>query len=68
MDRFVNNNEFDKDVIYKKLADLSSKIEEEMENSDNGHNIERERELMFALMFEGLKLNTLSAKNDFYLR
>ena len=65
MDRFVNNNEFNKDVIYEKLADLSSKIEEEMGKDDS---IERERELMFALMFEGIKLNTLSVKNDFYLR
>ena len=68
MDRFVNNNDFNKDVIYEKLADLSSKIEEEMGKDDNERSIERERELMFALMFEGIKLNTLSVKNDFYLR
>ena len=39
-----------------------------MGKDDNERSIERERELMFALMFEGIKLNTLSVKNDFYFR
>ena len=35
MDRFVHNNEFNRDVIYQKLADISSKLEEEQENKVN---------------------------------
>ena len=58
MDRFVHNDEFNRDVIYQKLADISSKIEEEQEKSDEERNIARERELVYAQMIQGLKLNT----------
>ena len=46
MDRFVHNDEFNRDVIYQKLADISSKLEEEQEKSDEERNIARERELV----------------------
>ena len=66
MDRFVHNNEFNRDVIYQKLADISSKIEEEQEKSDEERNIARERELIYAQMIQGLKLNTLQSNGNLY--
>lgn len=66
MDRFVHNNEFNRDVIYQKLADISSKLEEEQEKSDEERNIARERELVYAQMIQGLKLNTLQSNRNLY--
>ena len=66
MDRFVHNDEFNRDVIYQKLADISSKIEEEQEKSDEERNIARERELVYAQMIQGLKLNTLQSNRNLY--
>lgn len=66
MDRFVHNDEFNRDVIYEKLADISSKLEEEQEKSDEERNIARERELVYAQMIQGLKLNTLQNNRNLY--
>ena len=66
MDRFVHNDEFNRDVIYQKLADISSKIEEEQEKSDEERNIARERELVYAQMIQGLELNTLWNNRNLY--
>ncbi len=66
MDRFVNNNEFDKDVIFNKLAELSSKLEEEVGKDDNDRDFEKERELIYAQMIQGLKLNTLFSNRNYY--
>ena len=66
MDRFVHNDEFNRDVIYQKLADISSKLEEEQEKSDEERNIARERELVYAQMIQGLKLNTLRSNRNLY--
>lgn len=66
MDRFVHNVEFNRDVIYQKLADISSKLEEEQEKSDEERNIARERELVYAQMIQGLKLNTLRSNGNLY--
>lgn len=67
MDRFVNNSEFDKDVIFNKLAEISSKLAEEQEKNDEERNVEKERELIYAQMIQGLKLNTLfSNRRQFF--
>jgi hypothetical protein len=66
MDRFINNNEFDKDVIYNKLAELSSKIEEERSKNPKEYSLERERELMYAQMIQGMKLNTFFSNRRYY--
>ena len=66
MDRFVHNDEFNRDVIYQKLADISSNIDEEQEKSDEERNIARERELVYAQMIQGLKLNTLRSNGNLY--
>ena len=66
MDRFVYNDEFNIDVIYEKLEDIYSKIEEEQEKSDEERNIARERELVYAQMIQGLKLNTLRSNGNLY--
>ena len=66
MDRFVHTNEFNRDVIYEELADISSKLEEEQEKSDEERNIARERELVYAQMIQGLKLNTLQSNGNLY--
>ena len=55
MDRFVHNDEFNRDVIYEKLADISSKLEEEQEKSNEERDITRERDLIYAQMIQGLK-------------
>ena len=66
MDRFVYNNEFNRDVIYEKLADISSKLEEEQEKSNEERDITRERDLIYAQMIQGLKLNTLWNNRNLY--
>jgi hypothetical protein len=66
MDRFVHNDEFNKDVIYEKLADISSKLEEEQKKSSEERDITRERELVYAQMIQGLKLNTLRSNRNLY--
>lgn len=66
MDRFVNNNEFDKSVIYNKMADISSKLEEEHSKNKEDRDAEKERELMYAQMIEGMKLNTFFSNRRYY--
>lgn len=66
MDRFVHNDEFNRDVIYEKLADISSKLEEEQEKSNEERDITRERDLIYAQMIQGLKLNTLQNNRNLY--
>lgn len=66
MDRFVHNDEFNRDVIYEKLADISSKLEEEQEKSNEERDITRERDLIYAQMIQGLKLNTLWNNRNLY--
>ena len=67
MDRFVYDNDFDKDVIYSKLADLSDKLEEERTKNKEEFSPERERELLYAQMIQGLKLNTMfPRRTQFY--
>jgi len=66
MDRFVYNDEFNTDVIYEKLADISSKLEEEQEKPNEERDITRERDLVYAQMIQGLKLNTLRSNRNLY--
>ena len=66
MDRFVHNDEFNEDVIYEKLADISSKLEEEQKKSDEERDVTRERELIYAQMIQGLKLNTMRSNRNLY--
>lgn len=66
MDRFVHNDEFNKDVIYEKLADISSKLEEEQEKSNEERDVTRERDLAYTQMIQGLKLNTLQSNRNLY--
>ena len=66
MDRFVYNDEFNRDVIYEKLADISSKLEEEQEKPNEERDITREKDLIYAQMIQGLKLNTLQNNRNLY--
>ena len=66
MDRFIYNNEFDKDVIYNKLAKISSQLEEEKNKSQEERNLDRERELMYAQLLEGMKLNIFRSVRNIY--
>ena len=66
MDRYVYNNEFDKDVIFNKLSELSSKLEEEKSKSDEERNLDRERELIYAQLLEGMKLNIVRSVRNMY--
>ena len=66
MDRFVYNDEFNRAVIYEKLADISSKLEEEQEKPNEERDITREKDLIYAQMIQGLKLNTLRSNRNLY--
>ena len=66
MDRFVHNDECNRDVIYEKLADISSKLEEEQEKSNEERDITRASDLISAQMIQGLKLNTLWNNRNLY--
>ena len=66
MDRFVHNNDFDKDVIFEKLSEISSKIEDEEKKEGVERNDDKIRELIYAQWIQGLKLSTLSTGRNFY--
>lgn len=66
MDRFVNNNEFDKNVIYEKLSKLSSELKEEINKEEGERDNERELELIYAQMLAGLRLNTIRPNRSYY--
>lgn len=66
MNQYNYNNEFDKDVIYNKLAEISSKLEEEQNKDKGERDNEKELRLMYAQMIQGLKLNTLFNNRNFY--
>ena len=57
MSIFRYDNEFDKDIILNKLSKINSELEEEYSKSER--NEARERELIYAQMIQGLKLNIL---------
>ena len=65
MNQFNYNNDFDKDVIYNKLAEISSKLEEEQNKDKGERDKEKELRLMYAQMIQGLKLNTLFNNRNF---
>ncbi len=62
----VYNNEFDKDVILNKLSEISEELEKERSKESDERSLERERELMYAQMIQGLKLNTLRTNSKIY--
>ena len=66
MDRFAYNDEFEKGVIYEKLAELSSKLEKERAKDEKERDYEKERELIYAQFIQGLKLNTMYPKTNIY--
>lgn len=59
------NEDFNKNVIYSKLAKISSKINEEIEKPLEKQDRKRECELLYAQMIEGMKLNTLVGNRHF---
>lgn len=65
MNSYGYDNEFDKNAIYGKLAEISSKLEEEQKKADIDRDAEREIELMYAKMIEGMKLNTLFSNRKY---
>lgn len=66
MDRFAYNDEFNKDVIYEKLANISSELEDEQKKPNEERDIVREKNLIYAQMIQGLKLNTLQSNKKMY--
>ena len=66
MDRFSTYNDFDKSVIYEKMARLSSELKEEQEKDASERDADRERELMFAQLMQGMKLNTIYGHRNMY--
>jgi len=59
MNNLIYNNEFDRDAILSKLSKISSELNEEYLKDEKDRNIDRERELIYAQMIQGLKLNIL---------
>jgi hypothetical protein len=66
MNRFVHNNDFDKDVIFEKLSEISSKIEDEEKKEGDERNEDKIRELIYAQWIQGLKLSTQKTGRNFY--
>lgn len=66
MNSFVYNNEFDKDVILNKLSEISNELEKERSKEASEKSLDRERELMYAQMIQGLKLNTLRTNSKIF--
>lgn len=51
-------NEFDKNVIYDKMADIDEQIEDEQDQELTKERDKKIRELMYAKFVQGLKLST----------
>lgn len=51
-------NEFDKNVIYDKMADIDEQIEDEEDQELTEERDKKIRELMYAKFVQGLKLST----------
>ena len=66
MNSFVRSNEFDKDVILNKLSEISDELEKERSKEADERSLDRERELMYAQMIQGLKLNTLRTNSKIF--
>lgn len=66
MNSLIYNNEFDKDAVLSKLSKISSELDKERSKNQKERNIERERELIYAQMIQGLKLNISRPNWRFY--
>lgn len=55
----VGNSNFDRDVIYSKLAKISSELEKEQNKNLEERNREKEKELIYAQLIQGMKLNPI---------
>ena len=53
------NKDFDKSEIINKMNDLSEQIKEEQTKDNNEYNKEKEIELMYAQLIQGIKLSVL---------
>ena len=51
------NKDFDKSEIINKMNDLSEQIKEEQTKDNNEYNKEKEIELMYAQLIQGIKLS-----------
>lgn len=66
MDRFINNSEFNRGVIFNHMSKIVSKIEEEQEKDEKDRDIAKEKKLLYAQMIQGLKLNTIGGNRFLY--
>ena len=51
------NKDFDKSVIINKMNDLSEQIKEEQTKDNDEYNKEKELELIYAQLIQGIKLS-----------
>ena len=58
MDNLVYSDDFDRGTVCDRLSEISAMIDEEKRKNEDEMDADRIRELMFAQMIEGLKLNT----------
>lgn len=66
MDRFINNNDFNKDVVLNQMSNIASKLEEEEEKDGKDRDMNKEKELLYAQMIQGLKLNIMGGNRFLY--
>lgn len=66
MDRFVHNKDFNKDMIFEKISDITTQLEEEQSKDEEERDFEKEKKLIYAQWIQGLKLSTLSTGRNFY--
>ena len=53
------NKDFDKSAIINKMNDLSEQIKEEQTKDNDEYNKEKELELIYAQLIQGIKLSVL---------
>ncbi len=66
MDRFSNYDDFNRGVIYDKMARLSRELKEEQNKDDSDRDADKERELIYAQLIQGIKLNAIMGHRNMF--
>lgn len=66
MDRFSNYDDFNRGVIYDKMARLSRELKEEQNKDESDRDADKERELIYAQLIQGMKLNAIIGHRNMF--
>lgn len=66
MDRFSNYDDFNRGVIYDKMARLSRELKEEQNKDESDRDADKERELIYAQLIQGMKLNAIMGHRNMF--